>query len=60
MAERTYKLIRVLYPQAAICESCNRVFTSRAENSDQADKDIQDAFDKHTCEPKPEGLSFGL
>jgi hypothetical protein len=49
MAERTFKLIRVRYPLAAICESCQKVFTSRVENADLADKEIRADFDAHRC-----------
>jgi hypothetical protein len=52
MAERTFSLIRVQYPLAAICNTCHKIFTSRAENADQAEKDIKAAFDEHKCESR--------
>jgi hypothetical protein len=50
MAERTFRLLRVQYPLAAVCDTCHKVFTSRSENPDQAEKEVRVAFDQHKCE----------
>jgi hypothetical protein len=50
MPKRTFRLVRVRFPLSGICESCNRSFMSRNEDSDEALKEIQSAFDVHKCE----------
>jgi hypothetical protein len=49
MAERTFKLIRVSYPLTAMCEACQKVFTSRAEKPEDAEREIKASFKAHKC-----------
>src|SRR5580698_2475682 len=51
MGKRALNLVRMSYPFSAICESCRKSFTSRNEDSWQAETEIKAAFDKHKCEP---------
>jgi hypothetical protein len=55
VAKRTLKIVRVTYPMTGICDSCEKSFMSRNEDSKRAEKEILAAFNVHICDlPKSE------
>ena len=50
MSKRIFKLVRARFPLSGICKSCNKSFMSRNEDLDKALKEIQAAFEAHTCD----------
>jgi hypothetical protein len=50
MAKRTLKIVRVTYPMTGVCDSCEKSFMSRDEDSKRAEKEILAAFNVHVCD----------
>jgi hypothetical protein len=50
MPKRALRIVKNSHPVTAVCESCERVFVSRAEDATMADKEIRILFDGHECE----------
>jgi hypothetical protein len=54
MAKRTLKIVRDTFPMTGVCDSCDKSFMSRDDDSTQAEKEILAAFNVHVCDlPKP-------
>jgi hypothetical protein len=51
MPKRALRIVKNSHPVTAVCESCERVFVSRAEDATMADNEIRNLFDAHACEP---------
>ncbi len=65
MAERNLQIARFIgaTPSLAYCDVCRLIFRTRREfliDSEKAQQQLQDDFDKHECKPEPGAVDEAL
>ena len=51
MQKRKLRIVKPPLPPIGICEGCNSKFKSSKISQDEADAEINAAFDAHICKP---------
>jgi hypothetical protein len=51
MQKRKLRIVKPPLPAIGVCERCNSQFKSSQTSQDDAEKEINAAFDAHECKP---------